>query len=252
MNAFLVVLAGALLFGGAALAQGTDTCAVSEDLLTTDVALPHVAEAIAQSKRLEIAVVGSASSTLRGPSGVQHAYPAQLEAELARRLPGVVVKVVPHIQQGTTADMAATFPRLLAAEKPNLVVWQTGTADVMLATDPDVFREALDKGIQTLQASGVDVILMNLQHSPRTDPLMHASSYAEAMRMVAEDRGVPLFDRMGIMKYWNDEGTFDFYSTKNDGTVERVHQCFGRLLADLVIGSAKPAETKPAEAKPTQ
>jgi hypothetical protein len=247
MTRFVAVLATTLLCGGAAFAEGADVCAVSEDLLPTDVPLPHVAEAVGQAKHLQIAVVGSASSTLRGANGVQHAYPAQLEAELGRRLAGVVVKVVPHIQQGAAADVAATFQRLAAAEKPNLVIWQTGTTDVMLGIDQDAFRDALDKGVQTLQTSGTDVILMNLQHSPRTDPMMHVAPYADAMRVVAEDRGVPLFDRMGIMKYWNDEGVFDFYSMSNDGTVERVHHCLGSLLADLVVGSSKAVPTKPTQ-----
>jgi hypothetical protein len=247
MTRLLTLLAAMALCAGPALAQGADVCAVSEDLVTADVPLPHVAEAIAQAKRLQIAVVGSASSTLRGPNGVKNAYPAQLEAELGRRLPGVEVKVVPHIQQGSAAEVAATFPKLEAAEKPNLVVWQTGTSDVMLGIDQDAFRDALDKGLQTLQAAGSDAILMNLQYSPRTDPMLHVAPYADVMRMVAEDHQVPLFDRMGIMKYWNDEGTFDFYSMSNDGTVERVHHCLGRLLADLVIGASKAAPSKPTQ-----
>jgi GDSL-like Lipase/Acylhydrolase family len=247
MTRFFVLMAGVLLWNGAALAQSTDVCAVSEDLVSNELPLPHVGEAVSQAKRLQIAVVGSASSTLRGASGVQHAYPAQLEAELGRRLAGVAVKVVPHIQQGTAADVAATFPRLAAAEKPNLVIWQTGTADVMLGVEPDIFRDALDKGVQALQQSGTDVILMNLQYSPRTDPMMHVGSYADAMRLVAEDRSIPLFNRMAIMKYWNDEGVFDFYSMSNDGTVERVHHCIGSLLADLVIGSSKAAASKPSQ-----
>ena len=246
MIRFFALLAGMLLGAAAASAQGSDVCAVSEDLLSTNVPLPHVAEAI-QAKHLQIAVIGSASSTLRGASGVQHAYPAQLEAELGRRLSGVAVKVVPHIQQGAAADAAATFPRLLAAEKPNLVVWQTGTGDVMLGIDPEVFHDALDKGLQTLQTGGADVILMNLQYSPRTDAMMHVDAYAHAMRTVAEDRNVLLFDRMGIMKYWNDEGIFDFYSMSNDGTVERVHHCIGRLLADVVVGSSNAGPGKPTQ-----
>jgi hypothetical protein len=247
MIRLLALLVGMLLCGAPALAQGTDICAVSEDLLSTDVPLPHVAEAVTQAKHLQIAVIGSASSTLRGANGAQHAYPAQLEAELGQRLGGIVVKVVPHIQQGAAADVAAGLQRLIAAEKPNLVIWQTGTTDVMLGVDPDGFRDALDKAVQALQASGTDVILMNLQYSPRTDPMMHVGPYADAMRMVAEDRGVALFDRMGIMKYWNDEGIFDFYSMSNDGTVERVHHCIGHLLADVVVASSKTGQSKPAQ-----
>jgi hypothetical protein len=241
MRMLVALLASVLLLCATAHAEDIGECAVSEELIPTDRPLPHVVEAIA-AKRLSIAVIGTASSTLRAP---ENAYPAQLAAELKRRLPGVAIELKTHIEpSGTTAEMAETFPKLLAEDKPALVVWQTGTADLMLGNDADSFRDSLEKGIAALQAGGADVIVVNLQYSPRTDPMTDAAGFANVMRMVAEDRAVPLFDRMGIMKYWNDEGTFDFYSTTNDGTTNRVHACFGRLLADLLIGSAKPGEAK--------
>jgi hypothetical protein len=51
-----------------------------------------------------------------------------------------------------------------------------------------------------------------------------------------------LFDRYGIMKLWSDTGTFDFMShTKKLDMAEQVHDCIGRLLAELVVKSAKEA-----------
>ena len=68
-------------------------------------------------------------------------------------------------------------------------------------------------------------------------------TYAENMRWVALQQEVPLFDRFSIMKLWSDLGTFDLYSpAKKLDTAEQVHDCIGRLLADLVIAAAKPAE----------
>lgn len=241
MRMLAALLTGLLLLCGAAHAEDADACAVSDDLIQTNYPLSRVADAIA-AKRLVVAVVGTASSTLRAP---QNAYPAQFEAELKRRLAGVAIELKTYIEKsGTTADMTSTFPKLLAEDKPALVVWQTGTADLMLGNDQAAFREALDKGVATLQTGGADVVVVNLQYSPRTDPMTDARAFADIMRMVAEDRNAPLFDRMGIMKYWNDEGTFDFYSMTNDGTPNRVHACLGRLLADLVIGAAKRGEAK--------
>ena len=244
MNLIRYLLGGTLLLvASVAQAQEAGDCSVSEDLISTDRALPRVMDAIA-AKHLSIAVVGSASSTLRGPNGPANAYPAQLEAELKRRLPGVSITVTPHIEaRASTADMTALFPKILA-EKPNLLIWQTGTTDLMLGNEPEAFRDALEKGITALHAAGVDVVLVNLQYSPRTDAMTNVTPYAETMRMVAEDQNIPLFDRMGIMKYWNNEGTFDFYSMSNDGTTYRVHGCLGRLLADEVLSSAKRAEVK--------
>ena len=79
MTRLLSGFAIALLWSAAVSAKEPDACAVSEDLLPTDVPLTHVAAEIGQTKHLQIAVVGSASSTLRGTEGVQHDYPAQLE-----------------------------------------------------------------------------------------------------------------------------------------------------------------------------
>jgi len=243
MKVLFAVLAYALICSGVAFADEATECAVSEDLVQTDRPLPRVMDGIA-AKHLSIAVVGSASSTLRGPNGAQNAYPAQLEAELKRRLPGVAITLATHIDaRGTAADTAAIFPKVLA-EKPNLVIWQTGTADLMLGNEPEAFRDALEKGIAALHAGGADVVLINLQHSPRTDAMTNVKPYADTMRVVAEDQNIPLFDRMGIMKYWNEEGTFDFYSMTNYGTTYRVHACLGRLLADVILGSAKRAEVK--------
>ena len=68
-------------------------------------------------------------------------------------------------------------------------------------------------------------------------------TYAEDIRWVALQQEVPVFDRFSIMKLWVDLGTFDLYSaTKKLDMAERVHDCIGRLLADLVIVATKPSE----------
>ena len=54
-------------------------------------------------------------------------------------------------------------------------------------------------------------------------------------------RGVPLFDRFAIMKLWAELGTFDFTTATNKlDMAQHVHDCIGRLLADLVVEAAKP------------
>jgi hypothetical protein len=45
------------------------------------------------------------------------------------------------------------------------------------------------------------------------------------------------------MKLWGELGTFDLNSaTKKLDIAERVHDCIGRLLADMVIAAAKSEE----------
>ena len=112
----------------------------------------------------------------------------------------------------------------------------------MQAVDPDQFSAALDHGIKLAHAAGADVVLVNSQYSPRTESMIALTTYDDDMRWVAVQQQVPLFDRFSIMKLWSDLGTFDLYSaTKKLDIAEQVHDCIGRLLADLVIEAAKSA-----------
>lgn len=225
-------------------AEHAAECRVAEHLVESIFPLPHVAVGIA-AKKLNILVLGAGSSTLRGANGGPHeAYPARLEHVLAARLPGVEVKVVTDVKpKRTAAEMVKALPAALAAVKPNLVIWQTGTADAIQAVDPDQFSQTLDRGINISRAAGADVAFVNQQYSPRTESMIALGTYAENMRWVAVQQEVPLFDRFSIMKLWADLGTFDFYSaTKKLDLAERVHDCIGRLLADMVIQANKPNE----------
>ncbi len=237
----LPVLLGVLLVSaGPALAEHPAECRVAEQLVEHIFPLPNVARAIA-AKHLEILVLGAGSSLLPGTGGAHEAYPARLRRALAEQLPGVDVKVATDVKPKRTAvEMVKALPAALAAAKPELVIWQTGTADAIQSVDPDQFSHALDKGINTARSAGADVVFINPQYSPRTESMIALGTYTENMRWVAVQQEVPLFDRFSVMKLWADLGTFDFYSaTKKLDIAERVHDCIGRLLADLVTEANK-------------
>ena len=81
--------------------------------------------------------------------------------------------------------------------------------------------------------------MMNMQYSPRTESMLSVAPFADVMRWVAEQRGVVLFDRLAIMHYWSDEGTFDLYAaTTGYAMARRVHECIGRALASQIINAA--------------
>jgi lysophospholipase L1-like esterase len=235
------VLAALTWAGGAAAAQDYADCAVAAQLAYADYGLARVAAAIDQKKHLDIAVLGSGSSMLPAANGANLAYPDRLVPALATRFPGVETRVVSYAKMGRTAEaMAKDMAKLVKEAKPNLVIWQTGTVDAMRGVDPDEFRNALDQGVTTLQGAGVDVVLMNMQYSPRTEFAIATASYADNMRVVAQQREVPLFDRFAIMKHWSELGTFDLFAApKNLETAARVHECIAQLLADVIVEGVK-------------
>ena len=59
--------------------------------------------------------------------------------------------------------------------------------------------------------AGADVILMNMQYSPRTESMI-ASRPMSRTCVVARDREVPFFDRLAIMRHWSETGAFDLYA----------------------------------------
>jgi hypothetical protein len=247
----LLVLALLLPVGAAKAETAADEpaeCRVAQHLVENGLPLPQVAKAIA-AKRLPILVLGTGSSLLLGPAGRPDAYPARLRAVLAEKLPGVEVTLTTDVKARRTAsDMAKALPDDLAAAKPALLVWQTGTVDAVQGVDQDQFSQALDKGITKARAAGADVVLVNSQYSPRTESIIAIGTYGETLRWVAVQHEVPLFDRFSIMKLWGDLGTFDLYSaTKKLDIAGRVHDCIGRLLADLIVDAAK-AEAPPQQA----
>ena len=130
------------------------------------------------------------------------------------------------------------LPKILTDDQPALVIWQAGTVDALRGVEPEDFRISLDQGIDAIAAAHADVIMMNMQHSPRTESMLGVSAYADVMRWVAEQHGVVLFDRLAIMRYWSDEGVFDLYAaTKDYAMARRVHECIGRALASLIINA---------------
>jgi hypothetical protein len=217
-------------------------CEVPDYLLATESQLPKVADAVKSGKVLDILVIGSRSTSI--PAHEDASYPARLQAILQERLkekqPALQVRVSVEIQSKKTAEEAApSFVKLMETKKPTLVIWQTGTVDAMRSIDPDEFRSAVTEGIAALQNAGSDVVLMNLQYSPRTETMISVPPYLDNMRVVAQEHDVPLFDRFAIMRQWNDQGQFDLFSpTRGIELAKQVHDCLGRALAQFVIDAA--------------
>jgi hypothetical protein len=232
--ALLAFVAGASV----ARAEPAETCAVPASLLATESPLPKVADAAKSGRPLDILVIGSRSSSINGSQ--DGAYPARLQVALKDKLPALTVNVSVELLAKQTAEEAVPgFVKLMEVKKPTLVVWQTGTVDAMRSVDPDDFHAAVDQGVTALKDAGADVILMNLQYSPRTETMISGSPYMDNIRAVAQEHDVPLFDRFAIMRQWNEQGDFDLYSAAHGPELaRRVHDCIGRALSNFIFDAA--------------
>jgi len=235
----LMVLTGCLAATPLHAEDNPPSCEVPAYLLSTESALPKVADAVKEGRALNILVIGSRSSTIN--TSEASAYPARLQAMLKEKLPSTAVNVSVELQiKKTSEEAVGSFVKLLEDKKPTLVIWQTGTVDAMRSVDPDDFRGAVDEGVAALQKAGADVVLMNLQYSPRTETMISTPPYLDNLRVVAQEHDIPLFDRFAIMHQWNDQGDFDLFSASHGiELAKRVHDCLGRALSTFVIDAAR-------------
>jgi len=234
----LILLGGILAASPARAEPSTASCEVPDYLVATESQLPKVMAAVKGGQPLDILVIGSRSSTITNSDA--SAYPSRLQTMLREKVPAVAVNVsVEILAKKTAEETVGGLVKLLETKKPTLVIWQTGTVDAMRSIDPDDFRSAVDEGVAALQKAGVDLVLMNLQYSPRTETMISATPYLDNMRVVAQQHDVPLFDRFGIMRHWNEAGDFDLFSTAHGlDLAKRVHDCLGRALTAFVIQAA--------------
>jgi hypothetical protein len=224
-----------LALGGPA--HGDSRCPVPHELIEDDGELPVTAATLVRHQPLKIVTIGGASTAGSGASGMAAAYPMRLQAHLSSHLPGHGVVVVNKaMPRQTAAEMVARFPADVLAERPTLVVWETGTVEAVRGVDIDGFTRTLTDGIARLKAGGADVILVDPQYSPRTIALLNLQPYFEAIHMVGDAARVEVFNRFDIMHHWIDDGRFDMTlkPPKLTAEIDAIYDCIGQLLAQII------------------
>jgi lysophospholipase L1-like esterase len=220
----------------------TARCAVPSNLLESPYGLPRVAERLRRGEPIKIVALGSSSTEGIGASGPQASYPSRLQAELRRLWPNVAVTVVNKGIGGEQArHMLARFPRDVIAEKPHLLIWQTGTNSALVHGDIERLVEDIDRGIDLAESAGIDVMLMTPQYSPRFDNVRNKQAYLDNIAAIAAVNRVPVLPRYEVMKHWLASGQMSSREMINpDGLhlTDRSYLCLGVAVARMVTSLA--------------
>jgi lysophospholipase L1-like esterase len=243
----LAVSAGAaLLFVAAAdtaASQEALHCTAPQEMTRFKVALPNTARAIRRGKALVIIAIGSSSTEGIGASDSAHTYPALLAEELRRRWPGLAVTV---INKGVGGDMAfqmlARFERDVLPHRPQLVIWQTGSNQVLRSGDIQGYGGTIREGISRLKAAEIDVVLMDPQFAPRVLARPTHALIVDSIREVANDMKVAVFPRFAVMRHWISSGQYkveDIISRDGLHMNDVSYSCIARLLADSIAAATE-------------
>ncbi|WP_146002687.1 hypothetical protein [Telmatospirillum siberiense] len=229
--------------------EANEPCAVSDDLAIVNYPLDHVYARLQAKAPLKILLVGSTSSTGspawagKGLAVAFRAYPRLLEGELAGLMPSLRASVTDKTAAGLTAPMVvAQLEANLAQNRPDLVIWETGTTDAVRRLDVNVFGETLTDGLRKIHERGIDVMLVDIQYSPQTDSIYDFQPYLDYLWRVGEAEDANILHRFGIMRYYVDQGRFDPAATTAAEQMKNanfVHACLARQLARMILTAAQ-------------
>jgi len=230
-----------LAMAPAAFAQ---TCPVPPDLALTDLSLPVSRQAVQQRRHLTIVALGGASTAGMAAGGIQYAYPARLEMLLREQLPGVQIDMLNRgATAGTVRDRVQRIDADLAGIKPDLVIWAPGSTEAGAAEDPDRFQASLASGAARIKESGADLMMIDLQYSPKIAQVINLVPYDAAIARTARQQNVALLRRSALMRRWQEQSVLQLDGIPRGGRVAAIRHlsnCVAMALADGIAPAVRP------------
>jgi len=202
--------------------------------------LPHVARRMAMAQPLRIVAFGSSSTEGIGATAKRYCYPAQLKSILSTKLQ-VPVEVVNRGVGGDDVDDMMLRLSAVIDDKPDLVIWQTGSNDALRAVPVDHFIADTRDGILRMRSAGIDVMLMEPQLSERLRKTEHPDAFRAALRALGQEMGVPVIRRYDLMQQWLASGQLTYEQMMSGDSLHMTdggYQHLAQAVADLIISDS--------------
>jgi lysophospholipase L1-like esterase len=243
------LLAAVWLCGRSSPAQAADQpkCDAPADLIDDEPRLDGLAQHFKDHKPITIVAVGGASTAGKAAgNNADYAWPHRLQEILQKRHPDTPIAVINKGVAGqTTRDMIDRFATDVFGSPPTLVIWETGTVDAVHGTDIEEFAADLHAGIAALRQHDSELILMDMQYNPSPVSFIDYQPYLDTLRQVGDLDTAYVFRRFDIMKYWSENGVFDFVDVpqaQRTSLAVEVYDCLAERLADAIDHATAPQE----------
>jgi lysophospholipase L1-like esterase len=255
----LAFVAGALALGGAvaptslAADASAPRCVAPADLTRLDLPLKRTARHLASRELLMIVALGSSSTAGAGASSPEATYPSRLMAELSQQFRTQSIIVLNRGISGERAvEMLARFDDSVAAERPDLVLWQVGTNAVLRGYEHSKSDALIREGIRRIKAIGSDVVLIDPQFAPKVIAQPEIEDMVELISNAAKQENVDLFHRFALMQHWYQVDGIPFEAfLSSDGLHmnDWSYHCFAKALADAIADAVTPDRQNSTDAK---
>lgn len=240
--ACLVLASGCLLSAAAQAGDTAQTCRAQTDLTRLAYVLPRTARRLANREPLTIVALGSSSTAGAGASSPDASYPSRLAATLRGHFPSNTITVLNRGVNGEEArDMLDRFDTSVAAEKPDLVLWQVGTNAVLRDKPATITCSTVREGVARIKALGADVILIDSQFAPRVLAKSENEHMLKQLAVTAKETRVGLFPRFAVMRRWREMQHIPFEAFLAPDQLHMndwSYDCLAKLLAETIVEAA--------------
>lgn len=177
-------------------------------------AVTHAARTAGRT--LRITAFGSSTTEGSGASGPDATYPAVMRRALLPAFPGGVAVTNLGIGGESAIEMDARLDQVIRSE-PHLILWQTGSNDLVRPVPLDQFERLTRRGRDRLAATGADLVLIDQQYSATLEACPALPAFLAAVQAIGDEAGVPVFPRYRTMRAWCEAGDFTIDSLSPDG-----------------------------------
>ncbi len=177
----------------------TRECQVGTTEVVTQSPLPNVLKAWRDRQKIVILAIGAAPIVRRdaGAGG----YYDLVEQLLEQTFKGLEVEIVHRGVSGELAkDAGARIKMEVALVKPDLVLWQVGTADALARLPIEDFERSLGKTLVWLKAHDVDVAIIGLHYVKALTKDSHYQAIRKSIKKVATELNVMRVGRYEAME----------------------------------------------------
>lgn len=228
----LCVTVVVLCRAGAAEAD-VEKCLLAAGGLGLGAGLPRTQQAIRARKTLVVVALGSSSTS--GFGGFGTAYPEVLAQEMRQSDPELDLKIVNSGRLfDTLGGSADRLEKDVLRHRPDLVIWQVGTNDVLWRGIDDDAETLLRKSLRSLRATGADVILMDLQYAPMIRAMSAHARMQALIQRAARAEGVAIFPRFRLMQLAEANGANGLTSLDGLHHSADGYRCVGLALARMI------------------
>jgi lysophospholipase L1-like esterase len=226
------------------------TSAPPPELLRLGRPLPRTAARLARRAPLTIVAFGSSSTEGAGASAPDRSYPGRLETALGARCPRRPLRVLNRGVGGEDArEMMDRYDRDVAAEQPDLVLWQVGTNALVLERSLPETGALIRDGLTRMRRAGFDAVLIDPQYCPALAGNPDTPRLLALLEELAGAHRVGLFRRWEIMRRWREVDGLPFSAFivedglhMNDWSYAEI----ARMLADALLDGVAQAGGVPA------